>query len=1040
MIELYLNNTKVDIDDKLKINITYQQTDLNNPAAKINSYSKTVNIPGTINNNNLFGHIFRFDTNIISNDSLLGVSFDPNKRIPFVILENGAIYESGYAQLDKITLNKGVIIYSLTLYGYLGQFFYNLKYDENGKEKTLYDLYFGIIDLFGNKLSKDDESNNILFEMNKDYVKQCWDIILGKANDRTIYEDTDDNDIRKLICPVPCYQGYYEDFQNDIALVYTEGLSNDSVAVKDIVVDNKYYKPSAKWSKIELDREVSNFEMNDLRSHYLPYSVRLQAIYDAIKNTDNNGGFIVNDDNVNDIEKKYIYEGYIMLNPFKWNDINVNNINTTIIPAWSSVGPSFNNPTSVSDKLDLSKYVNPNGTIYILPKITFDSAPSKLYTSSIIYPGYEEEKTETTLFGSRDRYFLYTKRNAIGYASQSLQYFWVEVYDKDDNLLGRSDVNIYGDKQFDENGNAYYLSNAYGQIGNIYFSGFIPSMVGTSDEAIKYFLDRNNMKLYSGALSDYEKQFYEGYLTDNPVTGIVINRTHLYDGYTILKEDNNSFVGNVFSMNVPLFKNASYMKVKTDAITTEVDLIADKNYQYYPYSNRFDYVNYRFTPGFKSFDYIVTDTNKEDVKFNYKDVEINVTENRYAIKSTPNEIIGLIEDNSQVYDGSVVTLEERHTVNKFSLFENTNSPYDYLISMAKLFNWKFELEPKTNTVNIYSFNKYYTNTVEDINDYVDKTTVEIKPTTAESKYYNISLETEESYCTEVWHKKNKSNYGEITLSTDYEFGDEPKNILEDCIFKSAIPYTEKSVYFNATDEVWPKSTLGKYANVSMWSALENKEESEKRYGKLRTVQGLSQNVEDQVSRLCLFNDDYESIDMNNTLIFFNVLNTVDASNYYLYDNILATEQLTDGNCYVSILREGLNPITDLDNNITSEPLSVLEFIPGFNTHFFDETTNTDYWGTLKAEPSITHSGYQYKNPTGIYDICWKSYLTDLYNKNNKVVTLKVHLSEQPREAMKRFYTFDNAVFVLNKIIDYNSNDYLVKCEFIQVQNVYNYIS
>ena len=65
MIELYLDNRRLDMPTDFKINMTYQQIDLEKPEAKINNYSKTVKVPGTNNNNNIFGHIFRFDrTNI----------------------------------------------------------------------------------------------------------------------------------------------------------------------------------------------------------------------------------------------------------------------------------------------------------------------------------------------------------------------------------------------------------------------------------------------------------------------------------------------------------------------------------------------------------------------------------------------------------------------------------------------------------------------------------------------------------------------------------------------------------------------------------------------------------------------------------------------------------------------------------------------------------------------------------------------------------------------------------------------------------------
>ena len=61
MIELYINNTLVDIDqgsnDSFSILLQKTRTDYTNPTIVKNSFTKTVSLPGTDNNNKLFNHI-----------------------------------------------------------------------------------------------------------------------------------------------------------------------------------------------------------------------------------------------------------------------------------------------------------------------------------------------------------------------------------------------------------------------------------------------------------------------------------------------------------------------------------------------------------------------------------------------------------------------------------------------------------------------------------------------------------------------------------------------------------------------------------------------------------------------------------------------------------------------------------------------------------------------------------------------------------------------------------------------------------------------
>ena len=80
MIELYIKNKKIDITDDLEINFNYESIDPDKLSSIKNSFSKTVNIPGTPNNNITFGHIFRYDK-YIQDHLILRISMTLIKKL-----------------------------------------------------------------------------------------------------------------------------------------------------------------------------------------------------------------------------------------------------------------------------------------------------------------------------------------------------------------------------------------------------------------------------------------------------------------------------------------------------------------------------------------------------------------------------------------------------------------------------------------------------------------------------------------------------------------------------------------------------------------------------------------------------------------------------------------------------------------------------------------------------------------------------------------------------------------------------------------------
>ena len=185
MIELYIENQKIDITDDIEIGFTYETIDPDKLSSIKNSFSKTVNIPGTPNNNKLFGYIFRNDKYIRGLDiANIGDNYDPHKKVNWFINKNGALYNRGYCTLDSIeTKNDYEVTYKITLYGGLGEFFYSLSYNEDGSPKTLEDLYWnwqtapiGLQPMDGTNPNAFIPASNDIWQLSNRYLTKFYDI------------------------------------------------------------------------------------------------------------------------------------------------------------------------------------------------------------------------------------------------------------------------------------------------------------------------------------------------------------------------------------------------------------------------------------------------------------------------------------------------------------------------------------------------------------------------------------------------------------------------------------------------------------------------------------------------------------------------------------------------------------------------------------------------------------------------------------------------------------------------------------------------
>ena len=147
-ISLYIGGKLADLDEQSFILFNYTMDDLSNPTIVKNSFTQQITLPGTPDNNAIFGDYYRLDRKTALASGETGYAFNASVKTPFSIYnELGEIIESGYCKLDSVVRSKGVVSYKVSLYGGLGSFFYSLSYAEDGRKLTLADLdYLGNAD------------------------------------------------------------------------------------------------------------------------------------------------------------------------------------------------------------------------------------------------------------------------------------------------------------------------------------------------------------------------------------------------------------------------------------------------------------------------------------------------------------------------------------------------------------------------------------------------------------------------------------------------------------------------------------------------------------------------------------------------------------------------------------------------------------------------------------------------------------------------------------------------------------------------------
>lgn len=145
MIEIIAGQYKFDVTNDVGIPLTYQIDDIKDIGSRNTSFSKTITLPGTDNNNKLFGMFFSPQKFIDKNLSLsqpdanVGTYFNPNISTDIQLFKDGMQIFTGTMKLLQVNKTEGVFEYEVALFGELGGLYFAIK-NFNGKRLRLEDL------------------------------------------------------------------------------------------------------------------------------------------------------------------------------------------------------------------------------------------------------------------------------------------------------------------------------------------------------------------------------------------------------------------------------------------------------------------------------------------------------------------------------------------------------------------------------------------------------------------------------------------------------------------------------------------------------------------------------------------------------------------------------------------------------------------------------------------------------------------------------------------------------------------------------------
>ena len=976
-IEVYLGDELVEFDADPKILFNYKITDNTNPTAIKNSFSKTITIHGTARNNEIFGNIWDL-SRIQSYEGNIRTGFNPQKKTPFTIYIDGNVYESGYAKLDTIIKKNNSVQYQITLYGGIGELFFNLNFkDEDGNEqRKLSDLQYEVRRYDGTL----EEVVDMDFKINKDTIFDAWNQLGSEIGEGIVPAVYDKDKVNRpnnfyyqnkwnIINFMPAYEGYPSDFDCNKVLMNSKGVIDEAFTwTKD------GYSTGATNGFVlgEANEDLTCQETCDYRSYLQRPVIRLKEIIKACQNPINNGGWELKlDPTFFNARNPYWEKTWVTLPMIR--DCVEGGENEEITTATITQTNSSNFYDINVDTSTLSEFTNINLALGFNWENTTTTTADKLYLS------YRYIGSDSTAWNEICRWYNHNGcilLQLIGYndinevvAASDVHYLYSPTKDlnpiwdtwKSDfvKIDGTNAGNVIYDAGhfFKDTDGKYYWTTGDGKPTALKFTFTEKSNISKIKLKVAY---RNTVNYkYSDFLSLSNKTYY----TENGLYKLFSTN--------YIKTSSKSDVNG--AKNKAGIVNGKLKYEVVEANLTAVDYAGI-------YSNTMvrkrEYLSTEHTAA----DYLTAFAKLFGLYF-YRDASESPSSDEYS-----KGVIHLLTRSSFYNRNNIIDIEDIVDKSRDMKITPSVSQHRWLLFNTEQIESEAEEEYKTTygkeygsqTINTgFAFNG---DTKELLEKVVFKGGIEALET---SKYYTRWLYTEAPYML---------------------------NGFKYYLYKKA-DGSLQSIEINHPISTIPTKSI----NANEW---------------IRT---------DVFPKLQFHGKDNEPIDGENVIVFFkgrsiyDEVTTWGTPEYCITDDTEEMVGLNDGTpCWMYTIDDYDKSGKRIAYHITSIPKFGRNLITydGSITHSLD-----------LGNPKTTFIKNTYNtNGQSLYSKCWEDFIGDMYDDDNRILTCYVRFDSKPQaDILRSFYWFDNCIWRMNSITDWNiAEKEPVKIEFIKVMDVKNY--
>lgn len=317
--------------------------------------------------------------------------------------------------------------------------------------------------------------------------------------------------------------------------------------------------------------------------------------------------------------------------------------------------------------------------------------------------------------------------------------------------------------------------------------------------------------------------------------------------------------------------------------------------------------------------------------------------------------------------------------------------FDEVLKYCKMYRIGISVDEFNKKIIFKPFTKYFESyTVSDWTDKVDKSKdFIITPVTLENKYVLFNYEDNKTKLGEMYKEKYGVNYGDYRLITGYNFNNETKNLF---------------------DKV--KSPMTNTDNVLSWTNLNDN----------HTI------IYSLPAEISVYNKDKENKQVNifSTFFFHNGVESFDTEELLHMRPVIISDD--------SSLQQSTATFFYTQDNGPSVGVGTypkLDIVRGQNVCTFNiPQDNYTYNKNYSGKSSIFHN-------------FWEKYISERYNIQNKKITCYVQLkpSEYNQFKWNKLVKLGNQLCIVNKIYDYNiQSSSPTKVDLITIQDIHSYDS